>query len=81
MISEEYICNTCDAGPWGEDEKGSNGKLIVKFHRILGHDVVEYTVSAPRIIFEREIWNDEDRENFKKFLREERLLNSGEELC
>lgn len=42
MIPLEYFCKTCNAGPWGEDEKGSDGKLIVKLHRYLGHNVVEY---------------------------------------
>lgn len=38
----EWYCNTCNAGPWSEDEKGSDGKSIVKLHRKLKHDVVEY---------------------------------------
>jgi hypothetical protein len=75
--TDEWYCKTCDAGPWSEDVIGSNEKLIVKYHRDLGHVLAEYKEPKPKVIFEREIWNDEDRENFKKFLREEELLKSG----
>lgn len=75
----EYFCKTCDAGPWSEDAIGSDGKSIVKLHRYLGHDAVEYKEKL-KDISQRDIWNDKDRENFKKFLREERLLKSGREL-
>jgi|APSaa5957512535_1039671.scaffolds.fasta_scaffold10009_4 hypothetical protein len=67
----EYICNTCDgAGPWSEDARGSDGFSIVKFHRKLGHVVVEYQ-EPEKIKHDYGKWNDEDRENFKKSLREE----------
>ena len=82
MILEEYCCNTCDAGPWSEDASGSDGITIVKFHRDLKHDVVEYK-EPEKIEFERDIWNDEDRIKFKKSLREEKIiqsLKSSEEL-
>ncbi|HEY4680052.1 MAG TPA: hypothetical protein VIH04_02175 [Nitrosarchaeum sp.] len=78
MIHEEYRCNDCDAGPWSENALGSDGIPIVKFHRDLKHDVVECKEPTSKDIFEREIWNDKDRKNFKKSLREERLLKSGE---
>lgn len=64
MEKKECICNTCDAGPWSEDAIGSGGLYIVKTHRDLGHDVIEYQ-EPEKIEFEREIWNDEDRTIFK----------------
>lgn len=67
----EYICNTCGgAGPWSENARGSDGLSIVKFHRRLRHDVVEYK-KPEKIKYDNGKWNDEDRENFKKSLREE----------
>ena len=41
MANQSY-CNTCDAGPWSEDAIGSDGSPIVKLHRNLKHDVIEY---------------------------------------
>ncbi len=37
----QYYCVTHDAGPWSEDEVGSDGNSIVKLHRNLGCKIVE----------------------------------------
>ena len=71
----EYICNTCDAGPWGEDAIGSSNLPIVKFHRDLGHDVIEYQ-EPEKIKHDYGKWNNEEREKFKKSLREEGLIQN-----
>ena len=42
QIEQEYYCNTCDAGPFTKDEKGSLGKTIYQFHKEQGHQLVEY---------------------------------------
>lgn len=75
----EYVCKTCDAGPWSEDATGSDGISILILHRNLKHDVIKYK-KPKKIKFERDIWNNEDRIQFKKLLREEKLLKSGGEL-
>ena len=73
MTSIEYFCDTCNAGPWSQDAIGSNEKLIVQFHIDLGHVLVEYVEPVSKDIFQREIWNDKKRKNFKKLLREEKI--------
>jgi len=75
----EYFCNTCDAGPWSEDAVGSAGVLIVKTHRDLGHDVIEYQ-EPEKIKHNYDKWNDEDRENFKKSLKEKTQIQNLAEL-
>ncbi|MEC4849112.1 MAG: phage/plasmid primase, P4 family [Nitrosarchaeum sp.] len=64
MEKNEYICKTCKAGPWNEYAIGSNGLYIVKAHRDLGHDIIEYQ-EFEEIKFERTVWDDEDRQIFK----------------
>jgi len=73
MPDQEFFCNTCDAGPFGLHEKGNVG-LIVDYHKNQGHEVIEYHVPESKDIFEREIWNDEDRENFKKSERKAKFI-------
>jgi ribosomal protein S8 len=41
-MENQLYCNTCDAGPWSEEATGINGLSIVKTHRNLKHDVIEY---------------------------------------
>lgn len=35
----EYYCVTCDAGPWGQNVKGSDDRLIYQIHVEQGHKV------------------------------------------
>ena len=76
MVTIEYVCKTChDAGPWSEDATGSDDKLIVKFHRDLGHDVVEYEEPESQIMSDYGIW---DKEQQDQFIKNNRILHEQE---
>jgi hypothetical protein len=66
---KESFCNTCNAGPWGEDEKGSDGKSIVGLHMKLKHDVVEYM--EPKLRGKTNWGNTEIEKEFTKFFNED----------
>ena len=51
MMTEDelYFCESCNAGAWGMDERGSNGQRIVNFHIEHGHKVVRWYKPEPTL--------------------------------
>lgn len=79
MSSEElYFCQTCNAGPWGVHEKGSDGQRIVNFHIEHGHKVVKWKEPEPTLkdgvrVIESYDKPKKDRDNW----RLEKMLEDG----
>ena len=41
-MNSEFICATCNAGPWAFDAKGFNNENILQLHASKGHDIETY---------------------------------------